>query len=499
MEYKVVCRAYFEMFCKFLCIFIQVDVYSKTTSMQKTLILIAFAFSVLALPAQMPYTQSQYAYDSIMNEPYGTAVDFAGNVDTLLMDIYKPKGDVNCLRPVMVMVHGGAWIVGSKEDANMVYMSRELAARGWVVANINYRLGVHTTASHTMYAFCNPSLAIPCGYIADSSEVYRGIFRGMQDTKGAIRYMKSRHLIDSTDINNVFVAGESAGGFNALAAAFTDQISEKHPSCLSIVDAPVPDSDMAGYGCIPTPISRTRPDLGSIEGDLHSGVFDASVEGVGSIYGGVLDTMVFQQAFASPAVYMFHQGSDVIVHYNRGRLLGRLSFECFGAVNLCQPYYFYPIGYGNEAIRRHFVNLGPSAPVSQADIINNYSYQNNCPDNGHSIDNRPLRLQNMVDLFATRIASNGNDPATNCIVALDQRVESPLIRLYPNPSHDKVTLEVEDLNHQTKFVLVDAVGRTVFAGELKGGKVELDLGGISPGIYFVHLATSGQTIKFVKN
>lgn len=471
--------------------------------MQKLILLIVLALFSLTSSAQNPYTQAQYDYDSVMNHVYGTATDFAGNTDTLLMDIYKPKGDSNCHRPIAVMVHGGAWIGGSKEDANIVYMTRELARRGWVVAKINYRLGVHTTTSHTMYTFCNPGLAAPCGYIADSSEVYRALFRGMQDTKGAIRYMKSRWVMDSTDINNVYIAGESAGAFNVMAAAFTDQVSEKHPSCLSIADAPVPDSDMAGYGCIPTPISRTRPDLGSIEGDLHLGTYDASVEGVGSFYGGVLDTMVFQQVSGSPDVYMFHQGSDVIVHYNRGVLLGRLSYECFGAVNLCQPYYFYPVGYGNEAVRRHFVNLGSSAPVSQADIINNYSYQNNCADNGHAIDNRALRFQNMVDLFADRIASNGNTPSSVCIVAVDPGTKTPAVRLYPNPisagSAHKVILEAEEGSRQAEFIVIDCLGRTVFAGQLSGAKTELDLEGLKSGIYFLHIATSGQSLKFVKN
>jgi hypothetical protein len=467
--------------------------------MQKVLIFIAFALSCLALPAQLPYTTTQYAYDSVMNHVYGTAVDYAGNVDTLLMDIYKPKGDSNCHRPVMVMVHGGAWIAGSKEDGNMVYMTRELAKRGWVVANINYRLGVHTTANHTMYAFCNPGLAAPCGYIADSSEMIRALYRGMQDTKGAIRYMKTRNVMDSTDINNVFIAGESAGAFNVMAAAFTDQISEKHPACNSIADAPVPDSDMAGYGCIPTPISRSRPDLGSIEGDLHLGTYDASVDGVGSFYGGVLDTMVFQQAFMSPTVYMFHQGSDVVVHYNRGRLLGRLSYECFGAVNLCQPYYFYPVAYGNEAVRRHFVNLGATAPVFQADIVNNYSYQNNCTDNGHSIDFLATRFQSMVDQFADRIAFNGNTPNPLCLVGIETAVKSPVFRLYPNPSHEKVTIEAVGGNLHSDFVLIDVFGRSVFSGKLNGQRTELDLHEFESGIYFLRIVSSGQTLKFVKN
>jgi len=129
--------------------------------------LIVFIFlASFRLFAQTPYTQNQFAYDSILNVTYGTATNYAGNPETLLLDIYKPIGDSNCLRPVMIMVHGGAWIAGSKADQNMVYMSRQLAKKGWVVANINYRLGTHKAANYNMYALCNTSFLLPAAISA---------------------------------------------------------------------------------------------------------------------------------------------------------------------------------------------------------------------------------------------------------------------------------------------------------------------------------------------
>jgi acetyl esterase/lipase len=69
--------------------------------------------------AQLPYALNQYAYDSLINVSYGQDIDYAGNPVDLVLDIYKPKLDSNCLRPIVVLVHGGAWFAGSKEDVFM--------------------------------------------------------------------------------------------------------------------------------------------------------------------------------------------------------------------------------------------------------------------------------------------------------------------------------------------------------------------------------------------
>ena len=133
--------------------------------------LLLFLLNVLntETKAQLNYTTNQYAYDSILNLNYGQSIDYAGNQVDLLLDLYKPKMDSNCLRPIVILVHGGAWFAGAKEDVNMVLMSREFAKKGWVVANINYRLGTHKASSYNMYALCSTSISAPCGYISDSA------------------------------------------------------------------------------------------------------------------------------------------------------------------------------------------------------------------------------------------------------------------------------------------------------------------------------------------
>ncbi len=60
-----------------------------------------------------------------------------------LLDVYAPaNGAVGA--PVLVFVHGGAWVFGSKRGQGLP-MLHELAARGWVCVTCNYRLSPAAT------------------------------------------------------------------------------------------------------------------------------------------------------------------------------------------------------------------------------------------------------------------------------------------------------------------------------------------------------------------
>ena len=469
--------------------------------MNKNLMFLFFLCMVHFVKAQLPYTQSIFSYDSLINVVYGTAVDYAGNTDTLKMDIYKPTGDSNCLRPTIVLVHGGSWIGGSKEDPYLVLMSRFFASRGWVVANINYRLGTHKIQNYSMYALCNTNISQPCAYIADSSEIFRANFRGMQDAKGAIRFMKNRNAMDSSDVSNVFIAGESAGGFISFAAAYTDKLTEKFPDCYAITDAPLPDTGLAAYGCAAFPVSYSRPDLGDIDGTLNMGTYDASVKGIGNFYGGVFSLDIFQQNSYKPDVYMFHQGSDVIVHYKYGQVLGRISWECYAQTNLCQSYYFYPNAFGSDSIANYFNSVTPFQPIYQAEIVNNYSYLNNCISNGHSIDNIQIRLQNLVVFFANTVIATGNNPSVNCQhVFLNNMNDSKGEKIFPNPAHDFLNFSVDSHMKGSDYYLTNQLGVIVAKGKMNSFDISIDIKELKAGVYLLSVGKYlPQKIVVLKN
>jgi acetyl esterase/lipase len=100
------------------------------------------------------------------------------------LDLYLPKVDENRpvvkdKRPLIVWVHGGAWLAGSKEGCPAV----GFVADGYAVASINYRLSQHA------------------------------IFPAqIQDCKAAIRWLRANADTHGIDPNRFGVWGASAGG-----------------------------------------------------------------------------------------------------------------------------------------------------------------------------------------------------------------------------------------------------------------------------------------------
>lgn len=55
------------------------------------------------------------------------------------LDLYAPVDAQQC--PVLVLVHGGAWMLGDKASAAVVlHKVRHWLPRGWIVVSVNYRL-----------------------------------------------------------------------------------------------------------------------------------------------------------------------------------------------------------------------------------------------------------------------------------------------------------------------------------------------------------------------
>jgi alpha/beta superfamily hydrolase len=437
-------------------------------------LLIFWLLSSNWLFSQAPFTVKNYGYTLETNLVYGVATNYYGSKDSLKLDLYKPLLDGNKNRPLLVLVHGGGWLGGCKDDqlGGMVAIAKEMAQRGYVVASINYRLGWHHTTQDV--GLLNP---YKCNYPNDSCEVIRALFRATQDTKAAIRWLKGRATQDSTCTQAVLVGGDSAGGFNALAAAFLDRPEEK-PDCAFELTPATPhwngQAQCASYQCQiltvnPAGTQLLRPDLGSIRGDINliPGI-DDKVAGVLNFYGGVPDIALTDnwiQGADTPAVYMYHQTCDAIVPFGSNHVNYVLSSWC----NLGNPPWHYklPVIHGSGSLDGFFKTM-THPPQYVTDFMTCPNFNPDLAlfecirmqDNGsyHYISNPAERALRTANFFSPIISARLNSCTSTAIVPLEKELAS--IKIWPNPAQTEFTLWSENQTH-TQIMLWNALGTQV--------------------------------------
>ena len=110
-------------------------------SLNTFFVIIFSAFTFFSLGQN--YVDTVYNIETDFDVNFDTVVDFAGNNRILAMDISYPTNDSvsQCGRPLLVAVHGGAWIAGDKSEGNISRIRADFAKRGYTTASVNYRLG----------------------------------------------------------------------------------------------------------------------------------------------------------------------------------------------------------------------------------------------------------------------------------------------------------------------------------------------------------------------
>jgi len=128
------------------------------------------------------------------------------------LDVYRPKAPVTGA-PVLLQVHGGAWIIGNKRQQALPLM-HHLSAHGWVCVAPNYRL--------------SPRATFPDHLV---------------DVKLVLRWIREHIAEYGGDPDFVAITGGSAGGHLAALAALTANEPGYQPGFETVdtsVDACVP-------------------------------------------------------------------------------------------------------------------------------------------------------------------------------------------------------------------------------------------------------------------
>ncbi len=128
----------------------------------------------------------------------------------LKLDVYLPDGPADggidggidgggALRPAILQIHGGAWVLGSKREQGIPLL-KHLAANGWVGFNANYRL--------------SPGATWPDHLV---------------DLKRALAFIREHAAEYGVDPDFVAVTGGSAGGHLCAMVALTSDDESLQP------------------------------------------------------------------------------------------------------------------------------------------------------------------------------------------------------------------------------------------------------------------------------
>ncbi len=153
--------------------------------------------------------------------------DSAEEMD-LRLDVYEPISAPGN-RPVMVIIHGGAFRLGSRDDGRFVRMAEYYATRGWVTISIDYRLAGD-------YGTIPQSWEDGIQEHTEGGDAVTAIYAASRDAKAAVRWLYAN--ADTYQINTDYVTalGMSAGASLAIMLGTTD--AEIYRDELTLEDDP---------------------------------------------------------------------------------------------------------------------------------------------------------------------------------------------------------------------------------------------------------------------
>jgi len=129
--------------------------------------------------------------------------------ENLICDIYTPPtSDAVTNRPVIILAHTGSYlpaiinnqVTGNKNDSAIVAIATSFAKRGYVVVAPNYRLGWNPTTTNQEAA---------------TEQLLKATYRGMQDIRNCIRFIRTNAATYRVDTSKIIVGGQGTGGYIA--------------------------------------------------------------------------------------------------------------------------------------------------------------------------------------------------------------------------------------------------------------------------------------------
>jgi len=376
---------------------------------------------------------------------YGNNVTYTGASEDLYLDVYRPSGDTETMRPLVILEHGGSFVGGSKTDGDVVSLAQDFAKMGYVCSSISYRIGM------TGIPFPGP----------DSVTATEAVIRAYHDMKAAIRFFwkdaRENGNVYGIDTNNIFIGGSSAGGFAAVHVAYLDDLSEM-PNWV--------DTTTAGLG-------------GGLAGQSGNPGYPSDIKAVFSLAGALRDTSWITPG-DEPLLSM-HATNDGTVPYGTD-IISVLVYD----IIVVSGSYDIHTRLNNVGVTNCFYSVdGSMHPVHNGGAA--------------YYDTTVMYMRNFLSSFVCSTSLNCFD--TDGIVGIDEVRNPNQIKIYPNPAKDKIYIDITRPSASIiNIQIMDVLGNIVATTAVSSTSSQIDVSGLSPGAYlFVCSSANWQSTKrFIK-
>lgn len=407
---------------------------------KSVLTLTAIAAVLTSINAQPDCNGERYRYTSTHDNVsvsedhvYGNNVTALGVNTELVFDFYEAVDNAAADRPLIILAHGGFFLAGSNDGADVVPLCEDFARMGYAVASISYRLGI-------------------ANLLDLENELIRAVWRGVHDGRAAVRYFRKSVEEEGNpwgiDPDRIYMGGVSAGGFLAVHHAYVDDESE-----------------------IPAIIDQSQPGMGGgLEGESGNPGFSSEVAGIFNVSGALKDANWMQPGDA-PLVSV-HGTDDGTVPYGSGSvaLLGFNVTEVDGSATLHER--------AEEIGLTHcFVTIDGAGHVPH--VTNADAYD--------------VTLSTVAGALSSWICASYPNQCGGYDYTSEIREQvAAAVRMYPNPaSGGEVTLVQSNAGGDWVARIRDAQGREVALHHGTGPQSTLNVRSLPAGMYVIDVEAWG--------
>lgn len=368
-------------------------------------------------------------FSELENIVYGSNFDLDGTMQELLLDVYQPLGDSETERPLVILAHGGSFMFGSKDETDVVPLAQDLVRMGYVVACMNYRLGIPL---------------FPLDFEVPATEA---VVRGFHDMKAAIRFFRKDIAENGNsfgiDNDGIYVGGVSAGGFVALHNAYMND-----------------EENLPGY------LDYSEPGLGGgVEGQSGNAGYSSEISAVFNLCGALKDTAYMEAG--DPPVLSFHGTEDTVVPFGSDILYLLTAFpvtDVDGSASVAEK----ADELGIENCFEIHEGLGHVPHVDNTavydttlSLISNFLSHHVCSEIELDCEYREI------------------------LPLLIEEDEGYAFKVWPNPVDNAFRLEIPGNRTREEMEIVDNMGRVVKRFQPSGIVTHVEVPGLVPGIYFI--------------